>query len=523
MKEQRKIPTGLKYQLLSEYSQEIIIFFNKSGEIIECNQVATDLLEYNEEIYQTPITDIFIKAIKNIDNRLVINEKFQNKLAETVAYRKNQTCFNVNLRITMKEGKKNFIGACIAIDLSGKKALINELKRIKSELKLSNKMRNEFVANISHELRTPVNGIMGLIDNLMETELTPKQVETVNIIHRCCINMNTTVNDLLDYTKIANKKLVLEQRVFCIRNFINHVVNFNINRITEKGLKLLVNVAEDIPYRVIGDEYRLTQILNNLFSNAIKFTSVGHIALEVVKTEQTENEVELFFMLIDTGIGINQEGKNKLFQSFSQVDGSITRRFGGTGLGLSISKLLIEAMNGTITVESEKNKGSNFSFTIRLGISESTEEAGRMKGYSDLVNTDSYIKTKVTNRKEGKPSSIQETDFIKELLEKANISPPIVQDINFKTTTENIDDTSIISKNLIDMMDRLMLCIEMGSWLKAENFATGIRSQIPKDNKDLTNMALRMVLSVRKEEHDNSLLYLTEFRERVNEVTEWRI
>jgi len=522
MIKQRTLQTSLKHRLLTEHSQEIIIFFNQYGNIIECNQVAIDLLDYKEDIYQTPITEIFRKAVKNVNNQLVIHEKYRDKLAETVAYRKNQTCFNVYLRVTVNQSKRNLIGACIAIDLTSKKNLIHELKRTKNELKLLRQTKNEFVANISHELRTPLNGVMGLIENLMETELSPKQVETVNIIHRCCINMNTTINDLLDYTKIASNKLILEQRVFCIRKLIDHIVNFNINRITQKGLKLLVNVADGIPYRVIGDEYRLTQILNNLFSNAIKFTSVGHIAFEIVKTEQTEHEVELFFMIIDTGIGISLEDKDKLFQSFSQIDGSITRRFGGTGLGLSISKRLIEAMHGTITAESEKNKGSNFSFSIRLGIPKETEQAGEVNE-SNYLADDLHAKEKTFSNKAEETSNFKEIDYIGELLEKANIPPLTLQNLNFQATSRKATDTKLDSKGMLDMMDRLMICIEMGSWLKAENFAIGIKALLPKDNKELMNMALRLVLTVRKEDHDNSLLNLDELRVRVDEVIGWKI
>ena len=122
-------------------------------------------------------------------------------------------------------------------------------------------------------------------------------------------------------------------------------------QLNDKGLKLMVDISGEIPEVVIGDELRLSQIINNLFSNAIKFTSAGHIGLKVTKINQTDDDIELFFMVIDTGIGISAEERDKLFKSFSQVDSSISRRFGGTGLGLSISKRLVEAMNGTIQVE----------------------------------------------------------------------------------------------------------------------------------------------------------------------------
>jgi PAS domain S-box-containing protein len=512
---------GLKYRLLTEHSQEIIIFFDQSGNIIECNQPAFDLLGYEEDIYQIKIFDIFRKAIKCVDNKIVIHDKFMNFIEETVAYRKNQTCFHVNLKLTVKKGRKNYIGACIARDLTGKSNVIHELRRTKQELKILRKSKNVFVANISHELRTPVNGIMGLTENLMETELTPKQLETVNIIHRCCISMNAIINDLLDYTKIENNKMILEQRIFCFRKFVNNIVAFNIHKINEKGLKFLVNIANDIPYRVIGDELRLSQILNNLISNAIKFTSVGHIALEVVKTEQTDSEVELFFIVMDTGIGISLEEKNKLFKSFTQVDGSITRRFGGTGLGLSISKLLVDAMGGSIKVESEKDKGSNFSFAVRLGYTE-TDEGIIAEEHNSECKYDMKHIGNFSDKKIMENTNSDGIDYIGKLLEEAQVSTNIIQDFSIKPEYISQIENEKVSKEMMDRLERLMLCIEMESWVKAEEFATMIRKQIPEDKKEQKNKALRLVLSVRKEDHDTSLILINELKEELNEVIEWK-
>jgi signal transduction histidine kinase len=241
-------------------------------------------------------------------------------------------------------------------------------------LKIAEQIKNEFLATITHELRTPLNGIIGLIYTLLETSLKPNQLDTVNLLHSICLKMETIINNSIDYSKLANNNIILEQREFDFQCFMDKVVSMNSESIEEKGLKLIVNVAEDIPKRVVGDEFRLTQILNNIISNAIKFTSVGQIAIEVAKIAQDSTHVELFFMVIDTGIGIAPEEMDRLFQSFTQVDGSFTRRYGGTGVGLSISKLLIEAMNGTITVESEKDQGSIFSFNIYLGLPKENEE-----------------------------------------------------------------------------------------------------------------------------------------------------
>ena len=174
------------------------------------------------------------------------------------------------------------------------------------------------------------------------------------------------INNLLDFSKLEAGKFTLEEREFSFREAMDKIIAMNINQINEKGLSLLLNISPEIPERIIGDELRITQILTNLINNAVKFTSMGQIVVDVVKTMELNDTVELFFMVMDTGIGIAPEDMDKLFKSFSQVDAYITRRFRGSGLGLTIVKELVELMDGEVHVESEKGKGSTFSFSIRV-------------------------------------------------------------------------------------------------------------------------------------------------------------
>lgn len=500
-----------KYLFFLKHSQEIVLFFNHSGKIIDCNQMAKDKLGYGNDIFQYSISDIFRKAVHMEDGHLAIGIKYQDRIAETIAYRKNQTCFAIELKIALATGRRSFYGMCTAVDITDKKQLIRDCRHLKMELKSSRKIKNEFMANVTHELKTPVNGIMGLTENLLETELTPKQLETLNIINRCCNNMNTLINDLLDFTKIGSNKMVLEWREFSFHKLIDDVIAFNINRINEKGLKLIVNVANDIPNKIIGDECRLTQILNNLFSNAIKFTSVGQIALEIVKIAQTKDEVELFFMVMDTGIGISLEEKDKLFLSFSQVDGSITRRFGGTGLGLSICKMLVEAMKGSITVDSEKGKGSTFSFSVHLGLPEETQvDISKPKKDYTWGELQKENEDVIEN---WSPA----TDYIGKLLSEANLVPQTVMGSNSTICFECQPSSRDNRKNITQSIEKLMICIEMESWEKAEEIATYMKSLIAKDNKQLNNKALHLLLSIRKEEYDSCIAELKEFEEFIRE------
>ncbi len=252
-----------------------------------------------------------------------------------------------------------------------------QLKRINEELVKAKKAaeaaaeaKSIFLANMSHEIRTPMNGIIGMVDILKKTPLTPEQKEYVQIIESSGENLLTIINDILDYSKIEAGRIELEKIPINLREEINNVVKILQIQADRKNLPLIVEINDDVPQYLIGDPVRLKQIIINLVNNAIKFTEKGSIRIIVEKQQINGTKAHLLFKVIDTGIGISEEGKKRLFKSFSQVDRSTTRKFGGTGLGLAISKNLTEMMGGEIGLESEVGAGSTFWFTVVLEITD---------------------------------------------------------------------------------------------------------------------------------------------------------
>jgi signal transduction histidine kinase len=229
---------------------------------------------------------------------------------------------------------------------------------------VANAAKRQFVTNMSHEIRTPINGIVGVVDLLTNTPLTTEQREYCDIMKASGDALMSIVNDILDFSNIERGKLLLVNSQFDVRTILARITGLIAPKAEEKGLSVETIVGEDVPTMVKGDPVRLSQILTNLAGNAVKFTTRGGMRMSVIVEKVAGDDVTLLFSVTDTGIGIAEADQKALFQPFSQVDGSATRKYGGTGLGLAISRQLARMMNGTIGVRSQKGKGSTFWFTV---------------------------------------------------------------------------------------------------------------------------------------------------------------
>ncbi|HEY5789001.1 MAG TPA: response regulator, partial [Gammaproteobacteria bacterium] len=243
-----------------------------------------------------------------------------------------------------------------------------ELQAARDAAERANRAKGEFLANASHEIRTHINGLLGMLSLLEDSRVEGEQLEYVEMAHMSGDVLLTLINDLLDYSKIEAGQLELENIDFDLRQLLDEIVELFAVRARSLGLELAVSVDPGLPTQLNGDAVRLRQVLSNLVDNALKFTSEGHVRLQVGQQGTAGSEVHLRFAVEDTGIGLQREQRALLFEPFMQADSSITRRFGGTGLGLAICAQLVQLLGGSIDVDSEPGRGSRFWFDVTFGL-----------------------------------------------------------------------------------------------------------------------------------------------------------
>lgn len=330
----------------------------------------TDEMVLNKTNFDFNSNELSVK-IKAIEEKII-----QTKKPVEIEELRETTKGQINLlssKFPLLDKENNVIGISgISTEITEKINYQKQLIAAKQDAENAKMLQEQFLANMSHEIRTPMNGIQGMINLLLETPLNTQQKEFAVIVKRSVNNLLVIINDILDFSKIKAGKLTIEKIEFDCMEILDNIQAMFAHRLKKKGLILNLNVEKDVPSILIGDPYRLNQILVNLVGNAIKFTESGNVTIDVsIKTKSTK-DVVIVFSVKDTGVGIAEENINSIFGDFAQATADTARKYGGTGLGLTISKQLAQLQGGTISVQSKSGVGSDFSFEIPYDYKENT-------------------------------------------------------------------------------------------------------------------------------------------------------
>lgn len=341
-----------------------ICILDSKGHIIESNLSFAKMLGYTiEEITKLNIYDIDTKWTREEIAKMVPKPEKTGDPFETLHRRKDGTICNVEISASSVEWDDDLIKFCICRDITQRKLIEISLSQAKETAEAANRAKSEFLSNMSHEIRTPMNGVLGMSQLLATTHLDEEQQDFVQVILDSGDILLAVIDDILDFSKIESGNLQLEEKEFNFTDTLNAACNLLNKQAADKNINLQHQINCNIPAKVIGDSLRVRQILINLIGNAIKFTNHGQISTAIrgrfINSITDGLLYEFSFTIADTGIGIDSDRIDKLFQPFTQADASINRQFGGTGLGLAICKKLIESMHGTIWVESRGHVGGS--------------------------------------------------------------------------------------------------------------------------------------------------------------------
>jgi PAS domain S-box-containing protein len=383
-----------KFRTISAFAKDAIIIMDDQGKVTYWNQSASrifgfqksEIMDKNLHLVLAPDRPKDFNRSEMLEFQKTGKSSVIGRTLEFTVKRKDGIYFPIELSLSAVKlkGRWNAIG--IAREVGERKKAEQQVREARDKALDASKFKSQFLANMSHEIRTPMNAIIGMTDLALLTKLDTEQREYLEMVKSSADSLLALLNDILDFSKIEAGKLEVEFEPFNIREMIATALGSLAIKAHQKNIELAYNINQNVPEKLLGDSLRIRQVIINLIGNAIKFTEVGEVLLNIIPINKSDKEVTLLFSVSDTGIGIPEDKKGRIFELFAQADGSTTRKYGGTGLGLTITSQLVKLMGGEIWVDSAYEKGSTFYFNIRFKVPKGTSAPKAEQDAAILAN-----------------------------------------------------------------------------------------------------------------------------------------
>lgn len=469
----------------------IVLLYDEKGSILRWNDAATQLLNKHGELLSQTMVDLLPNLFMMYNGKLYVEPCNLKTSVKSLLYPKNHIGIPVRTKLRYETLNGDSIGICFIQDLTG--LMENKIEKTEFMNYMTNvvQTRMEFLVRITHDLKTPLNGISGLIEYMKQEVKTSEQLESLRLMKDCCTHMRHMIDQVLEYEVLCNGERELKEDYVDLYRIIENVVVIHQLMADEKGLHIYVNISEHIPSIVYTDGDKIAEILTNLMTNAIKFTQIGFISLNVLCAYAEGNDMVLLFMVGDTGIGIPKERWESSFEPYRTSSQATNRRYEGTGLGLAIVKQLVTKMNGKMQLESKVSEGSRFYFTIPVKL-----DAQEAQVDMQNIGNEEQLKQWIIQMKEQVVLDAEKQHYQK-----------VIQMKHFGTKENRVE--------LFQMLTNLRQSILQDKWENVEDSFDKMKVLMSTAQYEFQELLLKIELSARRYDRENALLLLNQLQDYI--------